>query len=165
MSRKSQLSKRRGDRQVATEREVVQVIQQQLSHYSGPLPQAEQMEHYERICPGYAAELLDMAKSGQRHAQEMERESLDLHKKFSLNHQKYFGRGQIIGGGLAFSAIISGTVFCAYGYPVAGGGMIGAVLAALGGAFAWGKYNETKTGNTSGAPDKVLETDDDPQEV
>jgi uncharacterized membrane protein len=136
MSRKSQLTKQRRNRPVSTEREIVQIITQQLSHYSGPLPQAEQLEQYERICPGYAKELLEMAKKGQDHAQEMEKKSLELHTKFSLNHQKYFGRGQIIGGVLAFSAIIAGTIFCIYGYPKTGASIIGAILTVLGGAFA-----------------------------
>jgi hypothetical protein len=41
----------------------------------------------------------------------MDESRFELHRDFSLNHQKLFGRGQIIGGILSFSAIGSGTVF------------------------------------------------------
>ncbi|MXW14084.1 MAG: DUF2335 domain-containing protein [Rhodothermaceae bacterium] len=34
--------------------------------HSGPLPKAEQFEHYERVCPGAAKEILDMAKEEQK---------------------------------------------------------------------------------------------------
>jgi uncharacterized membrane protein len=44
---------------------VQRVVRQELSHYSGPLPQSGEMEQYERISPGYAKELLEMAKSAQ----------------------------------------------------------------------------------------------------
>jgi uncharacterized membrane protein len=122
------------------------------------------MEQYERISPGYARELLEMAKSAQAHEQKMDELRFNLHKDFSLNHQKLFGKGQIIGGILSLSSIGSGTVFCIYGHAVAGGSMIGVVMAALGGAFAWGKWQESKTGVTSGAHDQESENSPDTAE-
>jgi uncharacterized membrane protein len=154
MSQKSRIAKRRDNSRAPDVMVVQRVVRQELSHYSGPLPQSGEMEQYERISPGYAKELLEMAKSAQAHEQKMDESRFELHRDFSLNHQKLFGRGQIIGGILSFSAIGSGTVFCIYGHAVAGGSMIGAVIAALGGAFAWGKWQESRTGNTSGIQDQ-----------
>ena len=137
----------------------MQVVRQQLSHYSGPLPQAEQMEHYERICPGYARELLEMAKKAQDHAQDMDKKTIEIHQNFMARHQTYFGRGQIIGGILAFSAIAAGTIFAIYGAPVTGASLIGGVMAVLAGAFAWGKWHENTSGDSSGIMESADESD------
>jgi hypothetical protein len=80
----------------------------------------------------------------------MDKMSMEIHREFMERHQTYFGRGQMIGGILTFSAIAAGTTFAIYGAPVAGGTLIGGVMVALAGAFAWGKWHESTSGDSSG---------------
>jgi uncharacterized membrane protein len=60
--------------------------------YLGPLPDAGQMEHYERIQKGSANRLISMAESEEDHRHTMER------------------RGQIIGAGLPVFFVLVGAV-------------------------------------------------------
>ena len=159
MSRKSQLAKSQSSPKYATPQQVVSVVQQQLSLYSGPLPQADQLERYEQIQPGFSMEILEMAKKDQNHSIEMakraqehsqliELESIQIQKITMARHQRLFGRGQIIGGVIALSGIVSGTVIAISGSPVTGGTIIGSIMAVLTGAFAWGKWHDSSDGNS-----------------
>jgi uncharacterized membrane protein len=48
-------------------------IQVQGKFYTGPLPQAEEMERYERITPGLADRIVKMAEKEQGHRHKIER--------------------------------------------------------------------------------------------
>jgi uncharacterized membrane protein len=138
MSRKSQLSKRKDDRPIMREG----VLLESRVHYSGPLPPARQVEEYDRIHPGFAKALLEMAQKAQEHAHDMDRKGLDFQKEFTLRHHKYFGRGQIIGAVIGIFSIGAGIVFGMNGSPTAGASVVGAVVGLFASAFAWGKYQE-----------------------
>jgi len=85
-----------------------------------------------------------MAKSSQKHAQEMERSMMNMQKDFTRQHLKYFGRGQVIAGILGGVSVIGGCVVAGLGHAAAGVSIIGSVMAILGAAFAFGKWSESK---------------------
>ena len=47
-------------------------LHQEVSIHSGPLPNAEQMERYEKICTGAADRILKLAEEQTKHRQKME---------------------------------------------------------------------------------------------
>ena len=57
-----------------TQGTVTATIQQ--SHYSGPLPQASELEAYNRIDPTFATRIVAMAESFAEHAQRLEAEAV-----------------------------------------------------------------------------------------
>jgi uncharacterized membrane protein len=146
MSRKSQLAKRRNE---DAGQGLAVFAKREVHHFSGPLPPPAALEQYEKIQPGFANAILEMAQSAQKHSQEMEKNTLQLQKDFSLLHLKYFGRGQIIAGILGIAAIVGGSTVVALGHASAGMGIIGSVMGILGAAFAWGKWQEQRESDKS----------------
>ncbi|MBR1215594.1 DUF2335 domain-containing protein [Bradyrhizobium sp. JYMT SZCCT0180] len=49
------------------------MVKMEVTRHTGPLPSVETYEGYERVCPGAAREILDMAVRQQGHNHEMER--------------------------------------------------------------------------------------------
>lgn len=60
--------------------------------FSGPLPPPEMLEHYDRICPGFAERSLGLVERQSEHRQGIEREML----RGKLRHEA-------IGQGMAFT--------------------------------------------------------------
>ena len=143
MSRKSQLSKNKA-RHTIEAQQTTQVVHQRRS---GPLPPPEDIERYEAISPGFAKELLEMAKSSQDHIQKMQSEDLEMQRAFAERHYRLFGIGQIFAMILGLAGITSGTLIAVMGDgdSKAGATVIGSVMAVLGGAFVWGKWQERKS--------------------
>lgn len=91
--------------------------------HRGPLPAPETFAGYEKVCPGAAARILQMAEEEQKHGHEMER----LQVTQALATEK---RGQVFGFILIFGFLAVGAVLLAAGVPGAG---IAAVVTAIGG--------------------------------
>jgi len=63
--------------------DVIQLIKMEVTRsHTGPLPTVETYEGYERVCPGSAREILDMAVRQQKHSNDMER--YNAHSEFWL---------------------------------------------------------------------------------
>jgi hypothetical protein len=63
--------------------DVIQMIKMEVTRsHAGPLPTVETYEGYERVCPGAAREILDMAVRQQSHSHKMER--YNAHSEFWL---------------------------------------------------------------------------------
>jgi uncharacterized membrane protein len=63
--------------------DVIQLIKMEVTRsHIGPLPTVETYEGYERVCPGSAREILDMAVRQQKHGNDMER--YNAHSEFWL---------------------------------------------------------------------------------
>lgn len=152
MSRKSQLRKRRDNRdnlQAKVRPETVQAaVRQELRAWSGPIPSPEDIERYELICPGSAQQILDMAADRQAHNQEIEKKEVAMQETFLARHQKYFGRGQIWAGCITILALACGTYIAATVSAKYGSIIIGSVMSVLVGAFVWGKWIDGS--NTNG---------------
>lgn len=61
---------------LASRPEGVGLMMQVSTHRSGPLPDAEELARYEKITPGFAKEILEMAKSSQAYRQRQGEKSL-----------------------------------------------------------------------------------------
>ena len=118
-------------------------VRREIKTFSGPIPPPDQLEEYERIQPGFAQELLEMAKTNQAHLQAIEKGAQETQRNFLEKHQVLFARGQIWGGIISLIVLGCGTyIATAGGSPEFGASIIAAVMLALGGAFAWGKWVE-----------------------
>lgn len=131
------------------QREMHILRQSHVIEHSGPLPPAEELRRYEQIAPGFALEILEMAKRAQQHAHEVDRSMVQNQNEFAKQHLKYFGRGQLVGGILALAGIIGGSVAACLGHGYAGAALVGAVMTPLMIAFGWGKWMERSQGKQS----------------
>ncbi|MDX6915668.1 DUF2335 domain-containing protein [Pectobacterium carotovorum] len=52
------------------------MMQISTTHRSGPLPEAEELARYDKVSPGFAREIMDMAKSAQEFRQDQGKKSL-----------------------------------------------------------------------------------------
>ncbi len=103
------------------------------SFHSGPLPPADVFADYDRICPGAAREILDMAVRAQTHAHDMETRALKSEASYRV-----LG---IVTAGLVIAVMIGGAVTCAiYGYENAAMALGAAAgLSSLAGVFVRGQ--------------------------
>lgn len=155
MSRKSHLAKQREKSEVnkpvpsrVSKAAIEQIVEERIAaaitvseHRSGPLPDAAELKRYDEISPGFANEILQMAKKNQDYLIERDREEKAMQKNFADKHQALFGRGQICGTIVAVGALIAGTVIALNGAPTAGASVVGATMAILVGAFAFDKWH------------------------
>lgn len=118
----------------------------QVTHTrSGPLPDADELAKYERVSPGFAKEILEMAKSEQGHRHD--------HVANAQSGAIWRDRlGQIFGlicvfvfAYIAYEMIQKG----AYGWATT---LLGVELVALTGVFVFGKFE--KNSNSKQEPKK-----------
>ncbi|MCI4626008.1 MAG: DUF2335 domain-containing protein [Candidatus Magnetoovum sp. WYHC-5] len=109
------------------------------STFLGPLPHPELLKQYDEICPGFATEIMEMAKEESKHRRDMEMKAIGLDEKEILLKADERKRGQrfglIIGlGGLsiAFAATYIGS-------DVVGGIIGGSIIVGLVGVFVMGR--------------------------
>lgn len=103
---------KREDREVA-----VSIKRQFIQHHSGPLPPPEMLEKYERLLPGAAERLFQMAEKEQAH----QHKTIAEVTKSVGQSQK---RGQVLGFILAMSALISSVVLYIYSGSLAISGLL-----------------------------------------
>lgn len=60
------------------------VIRREVSIHQGPLPSPEQLEKYEKVYPGIAKEIINMAVEQAKHRQEMEKVEVKSASRDSL---------------------------------------------------------------------------------
>jgi len=117
-------------------REVLTTISlMQLRTHSGPLPQPETFEGYERILPGCAERILVMAEKQQNHRMGLE--------KMHLGEQLFQSKlGQIFGLLIAAICIGTGAFLVMNSYEVAGSILFGTTLLGLVTVFVIGKRSQ-----------------------
>lgn len=121
-------------------------IMMQVSHTrSGPLPDAEELSRYERVSPGFAREILEMAKKEQEHRHR----HVDKGQNGAIWRDRI---GQIFGlicvfifSYIAYLMIEKG----AYGWATT---LLGVELVALSSVFVFGK--KTSQAKTTSTPEK-----------
>ena len=113
------------------------IIEVRQENYRGPLPQARQLEEYERILPGAAERLFDMFEKQSHHRMDVEK--LVIEGEIS---SKTRGQWFAFILGLVVYAGSIGLLFA--GRPTEG--LTGIIVATIGavGIFVTGKYMESK---------------------
>jgi uncharacterized membrane protein len=109
----------------------------QLESFSGPLPPPQVLSDYERIVPGSAAKILNMAVGQSEHRKSLEAKVIDsniTNSRLGL----YFGL--VIG----LVGIIAGTYLGLYDKQIAGGVIGGGSLVSLVGVFIYGSQQRQK---------------------
>jgi uncharacterized membrane protein len=101
--------------------------------FSGPLPDPKVLEYYERVCPGAAREILEMAKLEQKHRHADTRAGRWL--QFS---------GQFFGFLLAGGGIFGGVYVAHEGQSLVGFSLFFSGLATLIGATVWENHRRAK---------------------
>lgn len=107
------------------------------SHYSGPLPPAEQMRAYEDVLPGSADRILRMAERQQDHRHDLERMTV----KEATNRSWW---GLRLGFVITVLVVGVGAATILTGHSAVGLALVLADLAVLAGVFVYGRVEQRK---------------------
>ncbi|MDY4323141.1 DUF2335 domain-containing protein [Pectobacterium brasiliense] len=111
------------------------MMQISTTHRSGPLPEAEELARYDKVSPGFAREIMDMAKSAQEFRQNQGKKSLS-----GAIWKDRIGQIFALLCVLIFSYIALEMINKeAYGYATI---LLGVELVALAGIFVIGRDNK-----------------------
>jgi len=116
---------------------VVQEAEHQELLFAGPLPPPELLAEYNKVFPGCAEAIVEMAQKEQQHRHS--RESRLSEADFTLAR-----RGQLIGATLAIVAVVGAIYLLAHDKSITGLSVLGAVVATFGGAFVYERYQRAK---------------------
>ncbi len=109
----------------------------QLESFSGPLPPPQILSDYERIVPGSAAKILDMAVSQSEHRKSLETKVINSNVS---NSKLGLWFGLVIG----LVGIGAGAFLALYDKQIAGSVIGGGSLASLVGVFIYGSQQRQK---------------------
>ncbi|MGH2634979.1 MAG: DUF2335 domain-containing protein [Actinomycetota bacterium] len=109
----------------------------------GVLPHPKHLEVYERILPGLANRIVQMAENEQKHRQGLESRAMGLEETLGK-------RGQFLAFGVVISALVVALVLGLAEQPVAASIVAGAGLSGLVGLFL--KRHRTEAEETEGGP-------------
>lgn len=101
------------------QQQVISIIQAQ--HWSGPIPSPDALEKYEKVIPGSANRLLQLAEKEQAHRHSMDRESLST-KARDVRRGQYLGAGigvLAVGGAIGIASVAPVVAVALVGVPVA----------------------------------------------
>lgn len=126
------------------ERELPGVVMQVKKMHSGPLPDPETLAGYERISPGAAERIIQMAEDQQKHRHNHENKQLSLHEIMISGDCSMKRRGQWFG---LFSVVLV-SMFSFYlaflGHINASVTVMTVVLIGLASVFVAGKFTKQK---------------------
>ena len=109
----------------------------QVSVFSGPLPDPNDLIKYNQAFDGCAERIVAMAEGQARHRQELEKTVVES----NLRHDR---RGQTLGFILSLVGIMGSLGLIALGLPTEGLTVFFANLATLVGLFVYGKYQQRR---------------------
>ena len=122
------------------------VLHQQLQErfFSGPLPPPDQLEHYERVQPGFGERIMAMAELQYAMAESQTRHRQELEKSVVRNGVvlSYLGWGSAFFMGVAGLSVASYLMYL--GRELGGGAAFVSSLAVLAGLFVYGKREQNK---------------------
>ena len=107
--------------------------------YSGPLPPADEIEAYERTCPGAADRIITMAEKSLEHR-------IANEKLIVSEETKQSGRGQVLGFILAIFFGIIALVLALTGHEILAGIIAGTDIVSLAVIFVLNKVPELRKG-------------------
>ena len=114
------------------------VLRAQAVSYRGPIPPPEWMEHYERIVPGSAKQMMDDAHAQSLHRRQIETKEVDA----TLRNAS---RGQWMGFTIGMVGVLGGLAMAIFGVSLSGGvGVALTGLAALVAVYVTGTWQATK---------------------
>jgi len=115
--------------------------QESLVHveaFQGPLPPPETLEKYNRICPGAAERIIQMAEQQSAHRRAQEKRLLRARIRDAFKQRAETRLGQWLGFAIGTTAIVAGSVVAVWtdtvsggvaGSIIGGGGVVGLVSA------------------------------------
>ena len=130
MSKKNNKIQRQG-------KEPNHAIVAQQARFSGPIPPPQFLEQYEKIVPGAAKIIIDMAKEQAVHRQELEKKVISS----DISNSKI---GLWFGFIIGVIGIVIGAFIIYKGQVVAGSIISGGTLATLVGTFVYGSQGRKK---------------------
>lgn len=110
--------------------------------YSGPLPPAEEIEAYERVCPGSADRIIKMTEKSLDHR-------ISNEKLIVSEETKQSGRGQILGFILAIFFGVIALVLALTGHEILAGIIAGTDIVSLAIIFVLNKVPELRKGGNN----------------
>jgi uncharacterized membrane protein len=122
---------------VAKNRNNQQLVKVQAATFSGPLPPPEVLERYNLTLPGAAERIIKMAESQHEHRMDLESRVIQA----NIKAQKL---GTVLGFVVAVIAVAGGLWLVHEGKSIAGVATVITSVAALVGAFAYGKHGQQK---------------------
>ena len=85
--------------------------------HQGPLPAPRAMEEYDRILPGSAQAILDMATGQQTHRFDMDHRAIDLEEKYLEAYRERSKWGQVLALVITFGALALAAYALHLSYP------------------------------------------------
>lgn len=113
------------------------IVQQQITAYSGPIPDPQAFARYEQILPGSADRILKMAEQQADHRHQLE-------KRVVIGNQRRDLAGLVLGFVIAFMGIGGSIYLLANDKNLQGFLLGGGVLGSLVGTFVYGKKTKEK---------------------
>ena len=105
--------------------------------WTGPLPHPADLAAYEKVCPGAAQEILDMAKGQAAHRQNLELIVI-------RGNDRRATHGLYLGWFVATLAMVAGFLLIWNGRDVAGFTLLIAELVTLAGVFVYGRVEQRR---------------------
>lgn len=102
------------------------------SAWSGPIPPPEQLEAFERVLPGAAAAILEMAANQSAHRRELEQSLVQ-------GAIRRADRGLRYGFVTVLAVLLCGVVLVLTGHPTQGAMVLSVSLPTLGAVFVYGR--------------------------
>ena len=123
-----------GDKQ-----QLVRVETTESTTFSGPVPPPDVLSAYDKLVPGAAARLIQMAEDVAAHQRELRARRLDSDIEDRQAGRAESKRGQVFGLIIGLAAIGGGTTAAVLGAPVPGGFIGTGGIVALVAVFVWGR--------------------------
>ncbi len=109
-----------------------------IAQYSGPLPDPHSLAEYEKLLPGTAKKIIDMAVEQTSHRQVMESKQMDLNTQFQYKLINNFRMGQIFAFTFSILSLLCSTFLIAWGKHIVIGSILGGVtILGVVGAFLY----------------------------
>lgn len=120
---------------------------------TGPLPSPEILAQYDKVVPGAALRIIEMAEAQAKHRRELERTQMEANVSIARQGLQLDSRGQLFGFIIAITGL-GAAAFTVYlvpnGYGVAAAAAFGGVpLASLIYAYMHGRKPDSKPSETS----------------
>jgi len=123
------------DGEVSHRAELRQQVIRQYKAQSGPLPSPGTLAEYEKVMPGLANRIVELAEKEQAHRHEMQRSTV-------VGGISIATRGQRYGLVSVLAVLAVAGVLVALGHETAGAVLAGADLVSVAGVFVYGKHTE-----------------------
>lgn len=119
----------------------------QQKFYSGPIPDAESLQKYEEVCPGFAERLMRMAEKEQEERITIQKEVISVEKYLNIKELNNYRRGQVFA---LISVILVISLCCLFlynGYAKEAKEVAITVIASLAGVFIIGRFIKPQNNN------------------